>query len=53
MAMTSPSTPLKRWTSTSPSAVESLLTLISTLLERVGLDKEHHPPDHQLGKTLR
>jgi hypothetical protein len=30
-AMTSPSTPLRRWRSMSPSAVESLLTLVSTM----------------------
>jgi hypothetical protein len=40
-ATTSPSTPLRRWRSTSPSTIESLLTLISkNLLERVGLDEE-------------
>jgi hypothetical protein len=33
MAMTSPSAPLRRWRSTSPSVIESLL-------ERVGLDEE-------------
>jgi hypothetical protein len=36
MAMTSPSTPLRRWRSTSPSTVKRLLTIV---LERVGLDE--------------
>jgi hypothetical protein len=42
MVMISPSAPPRRWRSTSPSVVESLLTLISdmNLLERVGLDEE-------------
>jgi hypothetical protein len=40
--MTSPSTPLRRWRSMSPSIIESLLTHIYdvNLLERVGLDEE-------------
>jgi hypothetical protein len=41
-AMTSPSAPLRRWRSTSPSTVESLLTRIDdvNLLERVCLDEK-------------
>jgi hypothetical protein len=43
MVTTSPSTPLRRWRCTSPSAIESVLTLVFydvNLLERVGLDEE-------------
>jgi hypothetical protein len=40
--MTSPSAPLRRWRSTSPRGIESLLTCVYdvNLVESVGLDKE-------------